>query len=473
MMPTIFDRRCCNRGPFGGFFKTLLLLITSFVIAIISSSSAGFANAALTPSEVNGNPVLLLVSCDQLTEPRTSVKGIVILMADITCDEPRVIEADDETAIYTSQGILHTKGVEFRVAEETVLRIIGDALVFENIEGNAEQIFVVEPGGFLIWQANKLYPTPEDGQEEDVHSLVKVENGGTLYTEGTLARYTESSITVGMKPIPKESSWITPHRNMNRRRQNVHSGHAGSATFEQIASLFSPEASAEYSFSDRLALSPSYLKVGEELRFPSSMSSAIDGSIMTLGPDGTLLLASHKRQERFLKEMQEAAKSTTATTMPVDNDGDDEELKLFTLLQADLAKAKPALAGRHEVGEDGIVLSIMDGSHSGGGSANGDTGAAEALGNKALEENLRGNLAQMHRKLDAQGQGEETSAETGSTTTNESGGDARGGHGNGERGVEERVTKCGNHWTTAAKDGSCTPREKKQGETMHTAGGGG
>lgn len=89
-MLTIFDRRCCNRGPFGGFFKTLLLLMTSFVIAIISSSSAGFANAALTPSEVNGNPVLLLVSCDQLTEPRTSVKGIVILMADITCDEPRV-----------------------------------------------------------------------------------------------------------------------------------------------------------------------------------------------------------------------------------------------------------------------------------------------------------------------------------------------------------------------------------------------
>lgn len=32
-------------------------------------------------------------------------------------------------------------------------------------QGNAEQIFVVEPGGFLIWQANKLYPTPEDGQE--------------------------------------------------------------------------------------------------------------------------------------------------------------------------------------------------------------------------------------------------------------------------------------------------------------------
>ncbi|CAN0402015.1 unnamed protein product, partial [Hapterophycus canaliculatus] len=54
-------------------------------------------------------------------------------------------------------------------------------------------------------------------------------------------------------------------------------------------SPFTPEASSSYTFAQRLGLSPARLKVGEELRFPSSMTDVLTGSVMSLGVDGSLL----------------------------------------------------------------------------------------------------------------------------------------------------------------------------------------
>lgn len=100
-MVSIFAR-WCHRGPMvRGILKELLLLLASSVMMTIilsssSSSSAGLASAALIPSpngDVGSDPVWLLDSCDQLTELRTSVTGIVILTADIICDELKVRES--------------------------------------------------------------------------------------------------------------------------------------------------------------------------------------------------------------------------------------------------------------------------------------------------------------------------------------------------------------------------------------------
>lgn len=79
--------RCYQQGPVGGIVKKLLLASVTAVIL-----SAGGTTAALTPSpngDVLGQKVWILDSCDQLTELRTSVGGIVV-MSDIICDEVRV-----------------------------------------------------------------------------------------------------------------------------------------------------------------------------------------------------------------------------------------------------------------------------------------------------------------------------------------------------------------------------------------------
>lgn len=180
------------------------------------------------------------------------------------------------------------------------------------------------------------------------------------------------------------------------------------------------------------------------------MTSAIDGSIMTLGPDGTLLLASRKRQEYFEEEMQEAAKTTT-TTMPADYDGRDEDLNLITLLEADLAKAKPALMGRHQVDDEGIILDIAgEGGDDGGDGVNGDTAAAETRVNTAIEDSLRRHLAQVHQTQGGQEQQEaEVADETASATTPNAVEDAGGSDGDQPQGAKERGSKCGNNVSTA------------------------
>lgn len=79
--------RCYHRGPVGGIMKKLLLALVTAVIL-----SAVVTTAALTPSpsgDSHGHKVWILDSCDQLTDLRTSVGGIVVI-GDITCSETRV-----------------------------------------------------------------------------------------------------------------------------------------------------------------------------------------------------------------------------------------------------------------------------------------------------------------------------------------------------------------------------------------------
>lgn len=77
-----------RHDPTGGILQALLLALVTAVIC-----SAGLASAGLTPSpsgDADGQPVWIMDSCDQLTEPRTAVRGIVVIIADIICEDARV-----------------------------------------------------------------------------------------------------------------------------------------------------------------------------------------------------------------------------------------------------------------------------------------------------------------------------------------------------------------------------------------------
>ncbi|CAN0508140.1 unnamed protein product, partial [Ectocarpus sp. 8 AP-2014] len=133
-----------------------------------------------------------------------------------------------------------------------------------------------------------------------------------------------------------------------------------------FCSPFDPKISAGYTFWGRFDISPSYLKVGEELRYPSSMTSLMDGSVLSMGADGTLLHATADRRTHFHLEMKTAVEAAEAaeaagdleehvrkTSVPdITADGvdpDNERLQLKTLVAADPAKAMTALMRRPRV----------------------------------------------------------------------------------------------------------------------------
>ncbi|CBJ26734.1 hypothetical protein Esi_0042_0104 [Ectocarpus siliculosus] len=101
-------------------------------------------------------------------------------------------------------------------------------------------------------------------------------------------------------------------------------------------------------------------EVGEELRYPPSMTSRMDGSVLSMGADGTLLHATEDRQNHFRLEMKtvvEAAEAAedldeheTKTAVPditADSvDPDNERLQPKTLVAADPATAIAALMRR-------------------------------------------------------------------------------------------------------------------------------
>ncbi|CAM9668981.1 unnamed protein product [Ectocarpus sp. 12 AP-2014] len=123
---------------------------------------------------------------------------------------------------------------------------------------------------------------------------------------------------------------------------------AASLTCGPNQSPFSPDRSAEYTYEQRLNLNPTHLMVGEELRFPSSLTTLDRSHTMTVGTDGSLVLAKADRYVYLFDEMMEAVETrasvdeTTIATLAElspDYDGGDPGLKLKILALADSSKA--------------------------------------------------------------------------------------------------------------------------------------
>lgn len=121
--------------------------------------------------------------------------------------------------------------------------------------------------------------------QEDKHSIVRVKNGGSVNTNGVM-HFTDSGLTVakgvGFADLTNED-WRWAQR---PRHQN----HATSAP--PLTSLFHSPPTTLESFGERLDKGPMYLKAGEELQWPSSMFSE-DGTMLSLGVDGSILLLKH------------------------------------------------------------------------------------------------------------------------------------------------------------------------------------
>ncbi|CAN0158458.1 unnamed protein product [Ectocarpus sp. 6 AP-2014] len=181
-----------------------------------------------------------------------------------------------------------------------------------------------------------------------------------------------------MRPCTKDRSWIRNNRRRNEVRWtwgqwNRHHQQQQQRSGAQPASAttarkkqppfylpFGPKVSAGHTFWERFDISPLYLKVGEELRYPSSMTSRMDGSVLSIGADGTLLHATEDRQNHFRLEIKTAVEATeaaedfdeheTKTAVPdITADGvdpDNERLQLKTLVTADPTPAMAALMRR-------------------------------------------------------------------------------------------------------------------------------
>lgn len=108
--------------------------------------------------------------------------------------------------------------------------------------------------------------------------MVRVFDDGRYRARG-VAHYTDSGITVGKDPtdhgyILRESHWaVRPD---------------STGTPSQPPSPFEPSKTPQ-TFLRRLIMSPMFLTAGEELHWPSSMTSE-EGTMLTLGFDGSLLV---------------------------------------------------------------------------------------------------------------------------------------------------------------------------------------
>ncbi|CAN0386522.1 unnamed protein product, partial [Hapterophycus canaliculatus] len=154
----------------------------------------------------------------------------------------------------------------------------------------------------------------ERGWQEDTHSLVQIEDGGVFELQGQ-ANHDASTMTVVTHRYTKDPSWMVAHRlrqhhrwgqertaRQNMKERGQQDSDDPSLAEKRLHSPFTPEASSGYTFAQRLRLSPPRLKVGEELRFPSSMTDVLTGSVMSLGVDGSLLLAqAHHLDEETLE----------------------------------------------------------------------------------------------------------------------------------------------------------------------------
>ncbi|CAB1118930.1 unnamed protein product [Ectocarpus sp. CCAP 1310/34] len=313
-------------------------------------------------------PLTAIDSCEHLRFDRTTVLGILTIEGDIVCEEKRTIEVSDEAVIVSNRNPLHFKGVHFHVHEKASLRFGFSIMLVENLEGDSSEIFTIEPEGYVGLHPTAWGPLPEDGTKKDAHSLVNIKKGGELFV-GAEVRYTASSMKVAKTPVAKDLVWIQLQRlrrrwleqqyqqrlqQLQQHRQQEDgdrgaSAAAGSPPYGDDLSPFSPERYAKYTFEERLKLTPTYLMAGEELRFPSRMTSLDRRHVMTVGSDGSLVLANIARYHGLRREVKRAFHnwSSRAAQSSVDilaglspnYAGEDRGLDLKVLASPDVVQA--------------------------------------------------------------------------------------------------------------------------------------
>lgn len=77
----------CPCGRNGGILKKLLQVLVAAVMFLALSASAA---PALSEDTLDGQPIWTIGSCADLSEPWTPLEGILIIAADIVCEERRV-----------------------------------------------------------------------------------------------------------------------------------------------------------------------------------------------------------------------------------------------------------------------------------------------------------------------------------------------------------------------------------------------
>ncbi|CAN0183403.1 unnamed protein product [Ectocarpus sp. 4 AP-2014] len=307
-------------------------------------------------------PMTTINSCDRIPFGLTPVRGILIIEGDIACKEKRTLVVSELALIFSDMDGVRFEGVHFRVEQNATLSFAVASLYVERLEGDSGEIFTIEPGGFLGGHADQLRPLPENGTKKDKHSLLHAKEGGEFYFDALLM-YTSSSITMVAEPVIEGPAWIRLQRLRRRwieghfqlhQQQMKHDG--GQSTCTAAASLtcgpnrspFSPDRSAEYTYDQRFGLKPTHLMVGEELRFPSSLTTLDQSHTMTVGTDGSLVLAKADRYVYLFDEMMGAvenrasvAESTMATLagLSPDYDGGDPGSELKILALADSGQA--------------------------------------------------------------------------------------------------------------------------------------
>ncbi|CAM9237912.1 unnamed protein product [Ectocarpus sp. 8 AP-2014] len=318
-------------------------------------------------------PMTTINSCDRIPFGLIPVRGILIIEGDIVCKEKRTLVVSELALIFSDMDGVRFEGVHFIVEQNATLSFAVASLLVEKLEGDSGEIFTIEPGGYLGGQFDQLRPLPENGTKKDEHSLLHAKEGGEFYFDA-LVLYTSSSITMVAEPVIEDPAWIRLQRLRRRwieghfqlhqqqvkqqqqqqQQQVKHDGDqsactaAASLTCGPNQSPFSPDRSAEYTYEQRLGLNPTHLMVGEELRFPSSLTTLDRSHTVTVGTDGSLALAKADRYVYLFQEMMEAVEtrasveeSTMATLagLSPDYDGGDPGLELKILALADSGQA--------------------------------------------------------------------------------------------------------------------------------------
>lgn len=191
---------------------------------------------------------------------------------------------------------------------------------------------------------------------------MRVTKGGTVETDAVL-HFTETSLTVANAvvapdPIDQDSRWA--------QRPNRYN-HATDAP--PLVSMFAPPRTTRESFGERLMKSPMYLYVGEELYWPSSMSSE-DGAVLTLGVDGSLLFKNQAAAAApaFMEAESDLVVQPLVTLIAADFDEGNRVLKKRLTgggkaVDADLLGRKDSLKVAGGAGRDAggrTVLTVTD-----------------------------------------------------------------------------------------------------------------
>ncbi|CBN74686.1 conserved unknown protein [Ectocarpus siliculosus] len=236
-------------------------------------------------------PLTAIESCERLRFDRTTVLGILTIEGDILCEDQRTIEVTDKAVIVSNRNPLHFKGVHFHVHEKATLRFAFSTMLAENLEGDSSEIFTIEPEGYVGLHPTAWVPLSENGMKKDAHSLVNVRKGGEVYFGGEV-RYTASSMKVAKTPV-----------------------------------------------------------AGEELRFPSRMTSLNGRHVMTVGSDGSLVLANIARYQGLRREVMEAFNSWSSRApqssvdilagLSPDYNGEDRGLDLKAKEEAEKERSPP------------------------------------------------------------------------------------------------------------------------------------